>query len=99
MSNVKRGHDTERKCAIELKKLGYDVVRSAASKSVWDLVAIGESKILLIQCKRTKQKTKSAAAPKSVLEEMKEAIAPTIGVSKQLWTWVDRKGWFITTVI
>ncbi len=100
MSNTRRGHDTERKCALELKAAGYDVVRSAASKSVWDLIAIGPYCIKLIQCKRTRKTIPSAAAPKAVLKEMKEATAPTTGpITKELWTWVDRKGWVITTVI
>ncbi len=99
MTNTRRGHDTERKCAQELKELGYDVIRSAASKSVWDIIAIGADDIRLIQCKRTKKHVRSAAAPKSVLAEMREAPAPNGCVSKQLWTWVDRKGWVVTTVV
>jgi len=100
VNNTRRGHDTERKCAQALKKLGYDVVRSAASKSMWDLIAIGNYDIRLIQCKRTKQTIKSAAAPKSVLKEMKQAKSPVTGpIRKELWTWVDSKGWTITTVI
>ncbi len=99
MSNVKRGHDTERKCARELKLLGYDVIRSAASKSIWDLIAVGENDVRLIQCKRTLQNIPSAIAPKSVMQEMRDAPAPTGGcVRKELWTWVDRKGWTITIV-
>ncbi len=99
MSNVKRGHDTERKCAQALKKLGYDVVRSAASKSIWDLIAIGEHDIRLIQCKRTLRTVKSAAAPKAVIKEMREATSPESDmIKKELWTWVDRKGWTITAV-
>ena len=101
MSNVRRGHNTERKCAQELKLLGYDVVRSAASKSIWDLIAIGPNDIRLIQCKRTLRNIRSAIAPKSVMQEMREAPAP-VGVAcvrKELWTWVDRKGWTITIVI
>ena len=107
MTNTRRGHDTERKCAQELKVLGYDVIRSAASKSIWDIVAVGEHDIKLIQCKRTKQTVKSAAAPKSVLKEMREAKSPRTGpISKELWTWVDQQqvgkpgiGWVITNVI
>lgn len=89
----------ERRCARELKLLGYDVVRSAASKSIWDLIAIGTNDIRLIQCKRTLQNIRSAIAPKSVMQEMREAPAPdTKQVRKELWTWVDRKGWTITIV-
>ncbi len=99
MTNTRRGHDTERKCAQELKALGYDVIRSAASKSIWDIIAVGPHDIRLIQCKRTKKTTRSAAAPKSVIKEMRSAPAPSVGVNKQLWTWVDRKGWVVTTIV
>ena len=99
MTNTRRGHDTERRCASLLRGQGYDVIRSAASKSIWDIVAVGRFDIKLIQCKRTLRKTKSAAAPKSVIKEMEDALAPKNGcVSKQLWTWVDRQGWVVTTI-
>lgn len=107
MTNTRRGHDAERKCAQALKALGYDVVRSAASKSIWDLIAIGNYDIKLIQCKRTKKTTRSAMAPKAVLQEMRDATSPKTGpITKELWTWVDQQqvgkpgiGWVITTVI
>ena len=102
MSNVRRGHDTERRCVRELKAKGYDVIRSAASKSVWDLIAIGSYDIKLIQCKRIADVKKNHASvrPKPVIDEMREAPAPKTGpITKELWTWVDRKGWTITTVI
>ena len=99
MSNTRRGHDTERRCAVDLMKSGYDVIRSAASKSIWDLIAIGPFDVLLIQCKRTKKNIPSCIAPSKVLAEMQAAPAPNSGiVSKQLWTWVDRHGWTITEV-
>ena len=100
MTNTRRGHDTERKCAQELKDLGYDVIRSAASKSIWDIIAIGEHDIKLIQCKRTLRNIPSLIAPKSVLREMRMAPAPQGGaVNKELWTWVDRQGWAVTVVV
>lgn len=100
MSNVRRGHDTERRCARELKALGYDVIRSAASKSVWDIVAINQDYVLLVQCKRTKKTNRASMAPKSTLDKMRRANSPRRGVvKKQLWTWVDRAGWNITTII
>ena len=100
MTNTRRGHDTERKCAQELKALGYDVIRSAASKSIWDIIAVGPHDIRLIQCKRTKKNIRSAIMPGSVMLEMHEAVAPRSKVvRKELWTWVDRKGWTVTVVI
>ena len=100
MTRVRRGHDTERKCALELKKRGYDVIRSAGSKGVWDIVAVNKSFVLLIQCKRTLKTIKSAAAPKAVMNKMRRAPAPEhYVVRKELWTWVDRQGWTVTVVI
>lgn len=98
MSNTRRGHDTERRCAQELEEQGYETFRSAASKGTWDVIAIGPLDILLIQCKRTKQNIPSRAAPKNTLDEMECALAPDGVVRRQLWCWVDLKGWVITEV-
>ena len=98
MSNTRRGHDTERRCATELKARGYNVIRSAASKNIWDIIAVGPENVLLIQCKRTKNGIPSRTAPKKVLAEMRASPSPNSVVYKQLWCWVDRSGWVITTV-
>jgi Holliday junction resolvase len=97
MANVRRGHDTERRCANELREKGYHVIRSAASKGAFDLIAISAENILLIQCKRTKAFARRTQ-PKDI-RSLAAADCPIAGnVKKQLWCWVDRKGWFITDV-
>ena len=99
MTNTSRGHDTERRCVLELESMGYMAIRSAASKKMWDVIAISNERVLLIQCKRTKKDIPSLHAPPKVLAEMQAAPAPNSGiVFKQLWTWVDRRGWVITGV-
>lgn len=97
MANVRRGHETERLCATALRERGYAVTRSAASKGCYDIIAIGSNDILLIQCKRTKAYARRAE-PK-VLRQLQDAPAPISNhIKKQLWCWVDRRGWIITDI-
>jgi len=103
MTRVRRGHDKERQCVRELTARGYEAIRSAGSKKTWDVIAVGPYDVKLIQCKRmkwTKNPTPSALAPKAVMEQMRRAPAPkNTVVQKELWTWVDRKGWTVTIVL
>ena len=100
MANTSRqGHSRERQCVRELTERGYVAIRSAGSKKMWDVIAIGPDDIKLIQCKKTNKNIQSSIAPKAVVEEMRHAPSPNSGVvHKELWTWVNRKGWFVTTV-
>lgn len=52
----RKGADYERKIANQLRKAGWAVIRSAASKGEFDLIAINKDlkQIKLIQCKRGK---------------------------------------------
>jgi len=47
----KIGKYYERKAKLELEAAGYYVIRSAASKGIWDLVAIGKDDVRLVQVK------------------------------------------------
>ena len=100
MANTSRqGHDRERQCVRELTANGYVCIRSAGSKKMWDVIAICEHDIKLIQCKRTKRTSPSCIRPPEVLAEMRAASTPNSGmVIKELWTWVDRTGWVVTTI-
>ena len=51
MSNYRRGADFERAVRAHLAENGYEVIRSAGSKTKVDLVAIKTGDLLLIQCK------------------------------------------------
>ena len=100
MTTVRRGHDIERKCVRELTERGYEAIRSAGSKKTWDVIAVGPYDMKLIQCKRTKRTVQSAIASKAVVKQMRDAVAPKSSiVHKELWTWVDRKGWTVTIVV
>ena len=52
MTRYRGGADFEREVRAHLVAEGYDVVRSAGSKTKVDLVAIKEGEVLIIQCKR-----------------------------------------------
>lgn len=97
MANVRRGHDTERRCADELRAKGYSVTRSAASKGAFDIIAVNSFEVLFIQCKRTKSFARRAQ-PKDIRALIEAAVPMASNVRKELWCWVDRDGWFITKV-
>lgn len=97
MANLRRGTEAERKCMLELEARGFTVCRSAASKGPYDLIAMSTAEILLVQVKRTKNHTRRA--PPKFINELWRAVAPTHGiVRKELWCWVDHRGWTITPV-
>ncbi|MFI1165578.1 restriction endonuclease [Streptomyces sp. NPDC020801] len=52
-SNYHRGRDLEHRVRTHLREEGYEVLRTAGSKSKVDLVAIKPGQILLVQCKRS----------------------------------------------
>ncbi len=52
-SNYHRGRDLEHRVRTHLRDEGYEVLRTAGSKSKVDLVAIKTGQILFVQCKRS----------------------------------------------
>ncbi|BCM70919.1 restriction endonuclease [Streptomyces tricolor] len=48
-----RGRDLEHRVRTHLREEGYEVLRTAGSKSKVDLVAIKPGQILFVQCKRS----------------------------------------------
>ncbi|MFE1192876.1 restriction endonuclease [Streptomyces olivaceoviridis] len=52
-SNYHRGRDLEHRVRTHLREEGYEVLRTAGSKSKVDLVAIKTGQILFVQCKRS----------------------------------------------
>lgn len=52
-SNYHRGRDLEHRVRTHLRNEGYEVLRTAGSKSKVDLVAIKPGQILFVQCKRS----------------------------------------------
>jgi hypothetical protein len=53
MNTVAKGARNERRSIELLESLGYNCVRAAASRGVFDIVAIGQSDIVLVQVKST----------------------------------------------
>ncbi|MCU0256969.1 MAG: hypothetical protein MUF60_09500 [Vicinamibacterales bacterium] len=51
MSNYQRGVRLERDVRHDLEANGYEVIRSAGSKSAIDLVAFKPGELLFVQCK------------------------------------------------
>lgn len=97
MANLRRGAEAERECVLELKRRGYNAFRSAASKGPFDVIGISESEVLLIQVKRTKAQGRrnqsKACADLRTVPVPQHAI-----IRRQMWCWVDRKGWFVVDV-
>jgi hypothetical protein len=97
MANQRRGYETERKCFFELESRGFLAFRSAASRGPYDIFAVGDGFCLFIQVKRTKHR-ENRAAPRFV-RAMRAAVPEVSEINrKQLWTWVDREGWFVVEI-
>lgn len=52
-SNYHRGRDLEHRVRAHLRDQGYEVLRTAGSKSKVDLVALKPGQLLFVQCKRS----------------------------------------------
>lgn len=87
--NYIRGRNTEYKAKKELEEMGYYCSRSSGSHTKIDLWAVSEKDIKLIQLKRVKGKYYSF---KQEIKEIKSIKCPK-NCSKELWVWLDRKGW------
>lgn len=94
--NYLRGVAKERAAKKELEEQGAIVTRASGSHGVFDLVAFFPDRTLAIQCKRFEEFDKSTV--KETMEGLNAAkVGP--GVTKQLWIWLDRKGWRILTCL
>lgn len=86
-SKYRRGYLAERRAVAELEKEGYLALRVAGSKGPFDVVALGES-VRFIQVKRVKP-----GKEKEALAEAKREIAVLPGgFAREVWVWVDRRG-------
>lgn len=95
MANQRRGYDAELRCAELMSDHGFIVFRSAASKGPFDIIAMGDGGTYLIQVKRTKEAARRRFP--SVAKELR-GIKTHQMMHKQIWCWVDRRGWYITDV-
>ena len=96
--NAKRGVESERKCVEELEKQGFHVSRSAASRGSFDIIAVNCKEVRFIQVKRTS--AKSRMFMKKDIELLRGVRVPNHPcIRKQLWCWLDYKGWSIQDII
>lgn len=93
MSTARIGVETERALRKQLEKLGYQVIRSAASKGPWDLVAVGHQEIRLIQVKRADRMTDVGIAKERTKVAGTNPQARDIRVTKELHWKIKRGAW------
>jgi hypothetical protein len=66
-------------------------MRSAASKGPFDVVGLGSNGSYFVQVKRTKVEARKKFP--RVVEELHALKMPKNNF-KQIWVWVDKKGWY-----
>lgn len=84
MNTSAKGRRNEYRSRRWLEAHGFHVVRAAASKGLFDLVAIGASCIELIQCK-------SNALPSPAERQAMLALAVPGNCRKRIHIWRDRQ--------
>jgi Holliday junction resolvase len=95
--NYRRGYLAERKAVKVLEGAGYVLARTAGSHSPFDVVAVGPNGVRLIQVKRVKEGGFTA-----ILEAAREEIrqVPMVpGVSREVWVWLEGKGWVVQEAV
>lgn len=66
-------------------------MRSAASKGPFDVVGFSANGTYFVQVKRTKAEGRRKFP--QVVREL-QSITPAQPSAKQIWVWIDRKGWY-----
>jgi hypothetical protein len=84
----KRGAHYERKAMKALQEEGYMVIKSAGSKGLFDLWAMGHGQLRLVQSKATMRGSNFTK-----LREALELIEVPEFATKEIWVWEHRKGW------
>jgi len=92
--NYQRGYEAELRARSNLSNDGYYVMRSSASLTAFDLIAINREVVRLIQIKRCKNQLPSY---KKDIEEIRKIRVPSC-CKKELWIWRDRRGWIKKTI-
>ena len=91
---VAKGYRTEKRCADELKEQGYIIWNTIRVQyqnidlfGLFDVVALHPqgAYILFIQCKTNRADNKA--------REAIMALKMPQSCRKEMWIWVDRKGW------
>lgn len=82
INTAAKGRRLEHKTIRVLEAAGYDCTRAAASKGTWDIVAMNEDNLRLIQVKAN-----HPPGPKE-RQSMAGAKAPPLA-SREFWVWKD----------
>jgi len=85
MSAKSKGSDAEYRCMRRLEKLGYLCIRSSASHSIYDVIAIGPNDVKCIQVKYN-----TSTLSRAEREAIKAHIVPK-NVSKEYWRYIKQK--------
>lgn len=97
MATYRRGYLPERKAVKLLEEAGYVVARTAGSHSPFDVVAVNANGIRLIQVKRVKEGG-FAAILETAREEIRQ-VPKVPGVSREVWIWLNGKGWVVQEAV
>ena len=95
MANYRRGYRAELAARRELEAQGFAVIRAAASKGPFDLVAFDVRTVRFIQVKRIKDGNGGLARAARELE----AVPVPACAAKELWVWRDREGFVERLVV
>ena len=95
-SQYKVGYRAENRARSLLRLRGYLVVRSAGSKSPFDLIAICKKEIIAIQIKVIPSKQKISF--NKLKKEIKSIPAPSF-LKKELWVWEKQKCFSIISIL
>lgn len=101
-TNYRRGRSAEAKAAEELRAEGYLVIRSAASQSPVDLVAIGLQGVRLIQVKRGASVYRWRGNQLNEVRAELAAIPAPPGVTVEIWVEAKVSGrwqWVVKEVV
>ena len=95
MTNYERGVEIERKIQDKLEKEGWWTCRTAGSHTKIDIIALKSNEIKLIQSKRFKSSIQSWIIEDALRELSYVKAEGQLQVSKEVWSWLDRKGFTI----
>ena len=87
--NYRKGRNREYQVKRRLEKLDYYVVRSYASKGIWDLIAVGKKDVKVIQVKSSHY-INHEEMERMVLCEYADVL------SKEIWIYLNRKVYVAT---
>jgi Holliday junction resolvase len=97
-TNYQRGKETEDKAREALRQDGYRVLRAAASAGDFDLIAYNAQFGRYISVKRTKRERDARYTRGKEAERLAAIDVPPFS-TRELWIWLDHKGWFCREVL